>query len=186
GTKSLDEMLARVKEHADGAAPGTWVLGSGWIETPWNPRQFPTRQDVDRVSPNNPVFLTRADGHAGVANSVALKLAGVTRATKPPSGGDILKDGSAEPTSMLIDTLQYLVGIKIPGSTEGQQDSAYTLGVERSLMLGWTQVQDAGVSWEDIARVRRLYTEGKIKLRIYSAVAGPGPGADSLLAHGAS
>ena len=186
GTKSLDEMLARVKEHADGAAPGTWILGSGWIETPWNPRQFPTRQDVDRVSPNNPVFLTRADGHAGVANSVALKLAGVTRATKPPSGGDILKDGSGEPTGMLIDNAQYLVGIKIPAPTEGQQDSAYTLGVERSLMLGWTQVQDAGVSWEDIARVRRLYTEGKIKLRIYSAVAGPGPGADSLLAHGAS
>jgi predicted amidohydrolase YtcJ len=186
GTKSLDEMLARVKEHIDRAAPGAWVVGSGWIETPWNPRRFPTRQDLDKISPANPVFLSRADGHAGVANSAALKLAGVTRATNPPAGGDILKDASGEPTGMLIDHAQNLVGMKIPPPTEGQQDSAYILGVDRSLMLGWTQVQDAGIGWEDVARVRRLYTEGKIKLRIYSAVGGPGAAADSLLAHGAS
>jgi predicted amidohydrolase YtcJ len=186
GTKSLDEMLARVKSHVDRAAPGGWVVGSGWIETPWSPRRFPTRQDLDKISPANPVFLSRADGHAGVANSAALKLTGITRATRPPAGGDILRDASGEPTGMLIDHAQNLVYMKIPPPTEGQQDSAYILGVDRSLMLGWTQVQDAGVGWEDVARVRRLFTEGKIKLRIYSAVGGPGPAADSLLAHGAS
>ena len=128
----------------------------------------------------------RADGHAGVANSAALKLAGVTRATQPPTGGDILRDASGEPTGMLIDNAEGLVFEKIPAPTEGQQDSAFTLGVERELMLGWTQIQDAGMSWDDVARVRRLYREGKIKLRIYASVRGPSPSADSLLARGAS
>jgi predicted amidohydrolase YtcJ len=186
GTKSIDEFLARVKEHLDRAGPGAWVVGGGWIETPWNPRRFPTRQDLDRISPNNPVYLIRADGHAGVANSAALKLAGVTRATRPPVGGDILKDASGEPTGMLIDNAEGLVGAIIPPPTEGQQDSAFTLGVERELMLGWTQIQDAGIGWDDVARVRRLYQEGKIKLRIYASVRGPGASADSLLARGAS
>ena len=186
GSKSLDEMVARVKEHVDRAGPGAWVVGLNWIETPWNPRRFPTRQDLDKVSPNNPVFLSRSDGHAGVANSVAIRLAGVTRATKPPTGGDILKDATGEPTGMFIDHAQGLIYAKIPPPTEGQQDSAYILGVDRELMLGWTQVQDAGVSWEDVVRVRRLYQEGKIKLRVYAAIGGPSPSSDSLLAHGPS
>ena len=186
GTQSLDEFLARVKARVDQAPPGAWVVGRGWIETPWTPREFPTRQALDRVAPNNPVYLTRADGHAGVANSAALRIAGITRNTRPPSGGDILKDARGEPTGMLIDRAQGLVGRHIPATTEDQADSAYVLGVQRSLMLGWTQVQDAGSPWEDVSRLRRLYGEGKIKLRIYLSIRGPSPSADSLLAHGAS
>ena len=186
GTKSLDELVARVKAQVDRSGPGAWVIGVGWIETPWNPRRFPTRQDLDKVSPSHPVYLTRADGHAGVANSAALRLAGVTRDTKAPAGGDILKDAAGEPTGMLIDNAQDLLYARVPAPTDGQQDSAYILGVERELMLGWTQIQDAGMSWGDVARVRRLYQEGKIKLRIYVAVGGPSPSADSLLARGPS
>ncbi len=185
GTRSLEEFLARVKERVDQAAPGAWVTGRGWIETPWTPRRFPTRQDLDRISPNNPVYLTRADGHAGVANSAALRLAGVTRATAPPSGGDILKDARGEPTGMLIDRAQGLVGRHVPGTTEAQRDTAFLKGVERSVMLGWTQVQDAGSGWNDVARLRRLYGEGKIPMRIYLSIRGPSESTDSLLAHGA-
>lgn len=186
GTQSLDEFLARVKQRVDQAPPGTWIVGRGWIETPWTPREFPTRQDLDRVAPNNPVYLTRADGHAGVANSAALRIAGITRSTRPPAGGDILKDARGEPTGMLIDRAQGLVGTLIPATTEDQRDSAYVLGVQRSLMLGWTQVQDAGSPWEDVSRLRRLYGEGKIKLRIYLSIRGPSPSADSLLARGST
>lgn len=186
GTRSIEEFLARVKERTDRAAPGAWVTGRGWIETPWNPRRFPTRQDLDRVAPNNPVYLGRADGHAGVANSAALRVAGITRGTLPPAGGDILKDAAGEPTGMLIDRAQGLVGVHIPEITEAQRDSAFILGAERSLMLGWTQIHDAGVPWAAVARVRRLFQEGKLKLRIYTAVAGPGESADSLLARGPS
>jgi len=184
GTKSLDEMLARVKQRVDTATPGAWVTGSGWIETPWTPRDFPTRRDIDRIAPNNPVLLGRADGHAVVVNSAALKVSGVTRSTKPPAGGDILKDAKGEPTGMFIDNAMGLVFAKIPPPTETDLDQAVIKGVERSLRLGWTQVQDAGVSWGEVGRYRRLFTDGKIKLRVYQAVHGPGAGADSLFARG--
>jgi len=184
GTKSLDEMLARVKERVDTATPGAWVTGSGWIETPWTPRDFPTRRDIDRIAPNNPVLLVRADGHAAVVNSTALRLAGVTRATRPPAGGDILKDDKGEPTGMFIDNAMGLVFAKVPPPTETDLDQAVIKGVERSLRLGWTQVQDAGVSWGEVGRYRRLFTDGKIKLRVYQAVHGPGASADSLFARG--
>ncbi len=186
GTKSIEEFLARVKERVDQAQPGQWVTGRGWIETPWNPRRFPTRQDLDAISPRNPVLLTRADGHASVANSAALRLAGVTAATQPPFGGDILKDAAGQPTGMLIDRAQGLVGSKVPDPTEEELDQAVIKGVERSLQIGWTQIQDAGGSWNDVQRFRRLYGEGLLKLRIYKAVHGPGPAADSLFANGIS
>jgi len=186
GTTSIDEFLSKVKARVDQAPPGEWVTGRGWIETHWTPRRFPTRQDLDRVAPNNPVYLTRADGHAGVANSAALRSAGITRSTTPPSGGDILKDGRGEPTGMLIDRAQGLVRQNVPSATEEQQDQAVITGADRSVRLGWTQIQDAGGSWEDVARMRRLYEGGKVKLRIYKAVSGPSASADSLLARGAS
>jgi predicted amidohydrolase YtcJ len=186
GTRSIEEMLARVKERVDQAQPGQWITGRGWIETPWTPRRFPTRQDLDAVAPNNPVLLGRVDGHASVANSAALRLAGVTSATQPPFGGDILKDASGQPTGMLIDHAQGLVGSKVPEPTEEELDQAVIKGVERSLQIGWTQIQDAGGSWDDVTRFRRLYGDGKLKLRIYKAVQGPGSAADSLFAHGAS
>jgi predicted amidohydrolase YtcJ len=185
GTQSLDEFLARVKERVDGTPAGQWVVGRGWIETPWSPRRFPTRQDLDRVAPDHPVYLTRADGHAGVANSAALRIAGITRSTRPPSGGDILTDARGEPTGMLIDRAQGLVGAHLPDITEAERDSAYVIGVRRSLMLGWSQVQDAGSPWQDVARLRRLYEQGLLQARIYLSIRGPSESADSLLAHGA-
>src|SRR5205807_616186 len=94
GCSSLEEMLSRVKERVDHAKPGEWVTGRGWIETFWKPQVFPTRQELDRISPNNPVFLRRADGHGAVANSAALKIAGITRNTPSPFGGEISKDTS--------------------------------------------------------------------------------------------
>ena len=103
GSLSVAELQRRVKERVDRAQPGEWVVGRGWIETHWTPSRFPTRQDLDAISPDNPVVLQRSDGHSSVANSAALKLAGVTRATQPPFGGDILKDAKGEPTGMLID-----------------------------------------------------------------------------------
>ena len=186
GTRSLEEFLARVKTRVAAAKPGAWVTGRGWIETHWTPRRFPSRADLDRVSPANPVFLGRADGHAAVVNSAALRLAGVTRETKPPFGGDILRDTSGDPTGMLIDNAQSLVEQRIPAPSSAELDSAVVLGVERSLRLGWTQVQDAGQTWAYVERLRRLYRAGKIKLRIYQAIGGPGSDADRLIARGAS
>src|SRR4051812_46702783 len=92
GITSLEEFLAKIKERVDRAKPGEWITGRGWIETFWKPPVFPTRSDLDKVAPNNPVYLTRADGHGAVANSAALKIAGVDKNTPAPFGGEVMKD----------------------------------------------------------------------------------------------
>jgi predicted amidohydrolase YtcJ len=186
GTNGLEDFLAKVKARVDRAKAGQWITGRGWIETHWKPPVFPTRQDLDKVSPDNPVVLRRADGHASVANSAALKLAGVDRNTPNPFGGEISKDrGTGEPTGMLLDNAQELVNKHVPSFTEAETEQAILLGVKRSIELGWCELQDAGGGYADSALYRKLYGEGKIKLRIYKAVYGPTPDSQRLLAEGA-
>ena len=186
GTSTKAAFLAKVKERVDRAKPGEWVVGRGWIETFWTPQAFPSRQDLDPIAPNNPVILTRADGHASVVNTRALEVAGITKSTPAPSGGALNTDSGGELTGMLIDAAQGLVGRHVPADTPDQLDSMVVLGARRSTELGWTQVHDAGGSWSEIGRMRKLLSGGQVKLRIYKAVGGPGPEADSLLAVGPS
>jgi predicted amidohydrolase YtcJ len=187
GITSLQDFLAKVKERVDRAKPGEWVTGRGWIETFWKPPVFPTRWDLDKVSPDNPVLLTRADGHGSVANSAALKIAGVTKETPSPFGGEIMKDKSkGEPDGMLLDNAQGLVRRHIPQGGRAEAEQAILLGVRRSLELGWCQIQDAGGSYGDVELMKKLYGEGKIKLRIYKAVHGPGAASARLLSEGST
>ena len=185
GTTSLEDFLAKVKARVDQAKPGDWITGRGWIETHWNPPVFPTRSDLDKVAPNNPVILGRADGHGAVVNSAALKIAGVDKNTPNPFGGEISKDkDSGEPNGMLLDSAQGLVRSKVPPTSAADAERAVVLGVKRNIELGWTQIQDAGGSYNDVDIFKKLYGEGAIKLRIYKAVYGPGPNATRLLNEG--
>lgn len=187
GTKSLEDFLAKVKARVAQAKPGEWVTGRGWIETHWKPPVFPTRWDLDKVAPNNPVILGRADGHGAVANSAALKIAGVDKNTPNPFGGEISKDKqSGEPNGMLLDTAQGLVRRKVPAISPADAERAVVLGVKRNIELGWTQIHDAGGSYTDVEIFKKLYEAGKIKLRIYKAVHGPGTSATRLLNEGAT
>ena len=187
GTTSLADLLAKVKARVDQTKPGEWVTGRGWIETHWEPPVFPTRWDLDKVSPNNPVILGRADGHGAVANSAALKLAGVDKGTPNPFGGEISKDKqSGEPNGMLLDAAQGLVRRKVPPTSAADAERAVVLGVKRDIELGWTQIQDAGGSYAEVDIFKKLYAAGTIKLRIYKAVYGPGPAATRLLNEGAT
>ena len=187
GTISLDDFLAKVKERVRQTPPGQWVTGRGWIETFWKPQVFPTRLDLDKISPDNPVFLTRADGHGVVVNSAALKIAGIDKETPNPFGGEILKDKkSGEPLGMLLDHAEELVAKHIPPPTAAEKERALLLGVRRSLELGWCEIQNAGSVLAEVDLIRRLCDDGKIKLRIYNAVYGPGEAAARLLADGAA
>src|SRR5258705_1149449 len=128
GITNLQDFLAKVKARVDQAKPGEWVTGRGWIETFWKPPVFPTRWDLDKISPNNPVYLQRADGHGAVANSAALKLGNVTKDTKDPFGGQILHDKeTGEPVGMLLDAAQGLVTRNLPGPTDIDIDQAIIL-----------------------------------------------------------
>ncbi len=185
GTNTLEDFLAKVKARVDQARPGQWVTGRGWIETFWKPPVFPTRQDLDRIASNHPVYLTRADGHASVVNSAALRLASITRSTAAPAGGAINKDTEGEPSGMLIDRAQGLVGRLVPLPTEEERDEEIIKGVDRELKLGWTQIQDAHGTWAEVDRIRRLFRDGKLKIRIVKTITGPSADADRLMQQGA-
>ena len=182
---SLSDLLAAVEERAGRSEPGEWIVGRGWIEGQWDPPVFPTRWDLDKVSPQNPVWLVRADGHGGVANSLALRVIGVRKGVKDPPGGRILRHpATGEPTGMLIDRAQSIIGRFLPVETPERNRQALLLGVQRSLEMGWTQLGIAGNSYDEVERLRSLYAAGEIPLRLYNAVRGPGPDADRLFKQG--
>ncbi|MBX3703941.1 MAG: amidohydrolase [Steroidobacteraceae bacterium] len=184
GVGSLEALQRRLRERAAGD-PSGWIVGRGWIESKWTPAVFPTRADLDAVVASKPVVLERADGHAVVVNSRALEIAGITADTPDPAGGEILRDSaSGEPTGMLVDAAADLVQRHVPAATADDLRRALVAGAERSLRLGWTQLQVAGMSWEEIDELCRLYADGRMKLRVYAAVGGPGPDAERLLAAG--
>ena len=185
GVTSLEEFLAKVNERVSQAKPGAWVTGRGWIETFWKPQAFPTRWDLDRISPDHPVFLVRADGHGAVANSAAIRLAGVTKDTPDPFGGEIMRDKrTGEPNGMFLDKAQGLVTRLIPPTSPEESERAILLGVERSVQLGWTGLHVPSSSFREMDLIRKLYAEDKIKLRIDLAILGPGEDARRLLREG--
>jgi len=184
-TTSRGAVLARVKEEAEEGGPGKWIVGRGWIETFWKPASFLSREELDKVAPANPVFLERIDGHGAAANTRALKLAAIDPKTPDPFGGKILHDNkTGEPTGMLLDNAMDLVAEKIPPPTPEEKEREFLLGVQRTIALGWCEIQNAGSDLADLALMLKLYGEDKVKLRIYNAVYGPGEAAEKILKDG--
>ena len=187
GTSALEDFLAKVKGRVAQTERGKWIIGRGWIETFWKPPQFPSRTDLDKIAPDNPVFLTRADGHAAISNSAALNIAKIDKHTPNPFGGEILKDKTTgEPTGMLLDNAMDLAAKNIPKPTEAEREKAFLLGIEREIKLGWCEIQNAGSHADDIKIIRKCFDEGKVKLRFINAVYGPGEDAQQFLREGST
>jgi predicted amidohydrolase YtcJ len=195
GTPSLDELKRRLAARAKQNPTAPWIIGRGWIESRWNPAVFPSRADLDAMVSDRPVVLTRADGHALVANSVALQRAGIDRDTANPAGGEILKDKSGEPTGMLVDNAMDLIRKLVPPATDAERMKALEAGAAKYTSLGWTQLHNAGTPWSETELLCKLYQSGRITLRVYNAINGAGPDsgpeanrsdADRLLQRGAS
>ena len=185
GTNTPEDFLAKVKARVAKTEHGKWITGRGWIETFWKPANFPTRQDLDAVAPDNPVFLTRADGHASVANSAALKIARIDKSTPNPFGGEILKtDG--EPNGMLLDNAMELVERNIPKPTAGDREQALLTGINRATGLGWCEIQNAGSHKADIALIKKVYADGEAKIRFINCVYGPSEDAQDFLREGST
>lgn len=180
GTTGLADLQRRLAARA-ASSRAPWITGRGWIESRWQPAEFPTRAALDAVVKDRPVLLMRADGHAAVANSRALELAGIDAKTPDPEGGRILRDAQGAPTGMLVDGAAALVGKLVPPPTEAEELRALELGAARSVRLGWTQLQIAGNTRAEVERLCSLYREGRIQLRLYDAVGGPGEDAQALL-----
>ncbi|HET9857566.1 MAG TPA: amidohydrolase [Chthoniobacterales bacterium] len=187
GTNTLEDFLAKVKARVAKTERDKWITGRGWIETFWKPPNFPTRQDLDSIAADHPLFLTRADGHAAVANSAALKIARIDKSTPNPFGGEILKDkATGEPTGMLLDNAMDLVEKSIPKPTEAERKQALLTGINREIGLGWCEIQNAGSHKEDIDLIKKAFADGKIKIRFINCVFGPGEDAQNFLKEGAT
>ena len=185
GVTGILELQARLKAHVDAVRPDAWIVGRGWIETFWDPSVFPTRLDLDPVSPRNPVCLTRADGHAVAVNSAALHAAGISRDAPNPPGGEILKDrASGEPTGVLIDRAINLVRQHVPPEDKPDLGEAIQSGLRQSAEMGWCQIHDAGGSWEEVDAIRSAQECGAPPVSVYKALGGPGEEADRLLDEG--
>ena len=179
--KNWDEIVAMVKNAAAKARPGEWIRGRGWHQEKWDHRPepavegFPTHHSLSAVSPDNPVVLEHASGHASFANAKAMALAGVTRDTKSPAGGDILKDAKGEPTGLFRETADNLLGEAYARAREGMKPEEREAELRRQIQLadeeavakGVTSFQDAGSSFETIDVFKKVAAEGKLGLRLW-------------------
>lgn len=182
GTPSLAALLEAVRARVASSRPGAVISGRGWIETHWPEKRFPTAADLDRAAPNNPVLLERADGHATVVNSAALRTAGITRATAAPAGGEILKTPAGEPSGMLIDNAANLVGALQAAPTREQKAQAYAAGFRVYSAYGWTGVHNMSVDPDDVPLLEQLADARRAPLRVYNALTPDG--AEALLRDG--
>lgn len=165
GVRSLAEMLARIQTFANAAAPGHWLTGGNWDHTLWAKKILPTRQDLDKVTGDHPTFLGRIDGHIAIANSAALKAAGITGKTVPPQGGAIDLDANGQPTGILRESAQDLVYKVIPPPSLAERRKGDELAIADALAHGVTSVQDFS-DWQDFLIYEQLEKEGKLDLRI--------------------
>jgi len=167
---SLAAVMQAVKARA-AAEPGSGLLfGRGWIETHWPEARFPTRQDIDAVVADRPVILERADGHAVVANSKALALAGIDRNTPVPEGGFINKDAAGEPNGMIVDNALPLIEKLIPTPDEAYRAKAFKAAFDYETSHGWTGVHYMSVPWDDVVMLENFARKGEAPLRVYNAV----------------
>jgi len=170
GTRSYDEVIARVVERAKTARPGEWIRGRGWDQNDWADTRFPTHAALSRAVPNNPVYLTRVDGHAALVNAKALELAQVTAATPDPSGGRFIRDSANNPTGVLVDNAQGIVGRVIPAPSRAELRGQTLAAIAEANRWGLTGIHDAGVAPEGIAVYEELAKEGRYNLRNYVMV----------------
>ena len=167
GAESLKSMLTQVQIHANKKLSGDWVVGRGWIEKKWPEERFPTLQELDGISQDKPIALERADGHAIIVNSLALKLAGIDKNTLDPIGGKIDRDINGDPNGVLIDKASLFVESIIPKRTNLEEKNALKEGLDRTVKMGWTQLHDAGSPLADFNLLTELKEEGRFPTRIH-------------------
>ena len=179
GTRTLEEVIARVREAANTVPPGEWVRGRGWDQNDWPEKEFPDRDVLSAAFPDRPVLLRRVDGHAAMVNAKALELAGITAATPDPPGGRILRDARGNPTGVLVDTASDRIGALQARPTIEAVERRLLLAGRRLAALGYTSIHDAGTSRLELEVLRRMQGAGTMPIRVYAMLNGDD---DELLA----
>ncbi|HWC96416.1 MAG TPA: amidohydrolase [Candidatus Sulfopaludibacter sp.] len=193
--RTWDDIVAQVARAAKQAKPGEWIIGRGWHQSKWdrapdpNVEGFPLHASLDKVSPNNPVLLTHASGHAAFVNSKALEASGITRDTPNPSGGELLKDKDGNPTGLLRETAQGLAGRahnawlakRTPQEKAAEDRKIIDLATDDSLANGITTFEDAGSSFATVDGLKKLAEAGALKLRMWVMLSGSQPNLEANL-----
>jgi predicted amidohydrolase YtcJ len=165
--KSPEEMAQRLEAFAKKIPKGQWILGGQWDHEKWPGAPLPTRQMVDGATPDNPVFVNRLDGHMALANTMALKMASVTRDTKDPAGGLVVRDAAGAPTGVLKDAAESLVEKAIPPKSFEEKRIAARTATEHAAQLGVTSLTDMSAG-EDVGLYQYMVEHGELKTRIYA------------------
>src|SRR5213083_2111296 len=161
------EFVRRLNEYAAHLKPGEWITGGDWDHTLWRGAPLPRREWIDSVTPNNPVFVNRLDGHEALANSAAIRAAGVTKDTPTPTGGEILRDPrTGDPIGIFKDQALGLIDRAVPEPSPEQRDSALARALAHAASLGVTATSHVSASWADLASYRRLEKAGRMTLRV--------------------
>lgn len=166
---SPEEFARRIGDRAKTSAAGEWILGGDWDDQRWTPARLPTKEMIDTLTPSTPVFVNRYDGHMSLANSVALKLAGVTAATPDPPGGTIVRDAQGQPTGVLKDAAMGYVDRVIPLLTPERRLHAVKRALAHAASLGVTSVQHMNPAYDDVRTYADLAIRGELTARIYAA-----------------
>ena len=172
--ENFDELVAMVAAAVKESEAGEWILGRGWHQSKWIPaaspsvKGFPVHDALSAVSPDNPVYLRHASGHATFANAKAMEIAGVTADTPQPKGGEIIKDADGNPIGVFTERASGLVGRHVPDSTPARNKRALKLAVETALENGITSFHDAGIGNNTVERYKEAIRDGEMKIRIYA------------------
>jgi predicted amidohydrolase YtcJ len=172
GSKTYEEVIAKVVARAKTAKPGEWILGRGWDQTLWPDKKFPTHDALTRAVPDHPVVLTRIDGHAILANAMAMSAGRVSAATRDPEGGRIERKGDNAPAGVFVDNAMGLVRRAIPDETRAQARDAILAAIAEANKWGLVGIHDAGASQPTIDIYESLAREGRYNLRNYVMVSG--------------
>ncbi|HEY6969395.1 MAG TPA: amidohydrolase [Candidatus Angelobacter sp.] len=166
---SPQEFAHRIEERAKVTPKGEWITGGDWDEQKWSPANLPTKELVDPVTPETPVWVNRYDGHESLANSVTLRLANITSRTADPPGGEIVRDAQGNPTGVLRDAAQDLVFKVMPAMSREHRMRAIHKALEHAASLGVTSVQDMNPAYDDVKAYAELAEQGTLTARIYVA-----------------
>ncbi len=167
GAGSVQEVAAKIHERAQRTAAGDWILGRGWDQNLWPDKQYPTASQIDALVADHPVWIRRVDGHAGLANTAALRAAGVTAATPDPEGGRILRDAAGNPTGVFIDAAQKLIDGTVPEPSLEVYKSRVLAAAQTIAKNGLTEIHDAGASQSTITAIQQLIDEHRFPIRVY-------------------
>ncbi len=167
GTESWEDVLNHLSDFVKGlnAKPGEWIIGRGWDQNDWEVKEFPTNERLNELFPNNPVIITRIDGHAAIVNDLAINKSGINASTKLVGGDVLVKDG--KPTGVLIDNAVDLVSANIPAATEQQVKDGLLAAQKNCFAAGLTTIDDCGLNYIQVLQLEKYYKSGDLKMRLF-------------------